>query len=158
MDISFKSYEDMFDELDRELRQLSDETFMHFFRLPNSEELWQPRVDVYETATELVVKVCAAGLKPKDLDVSLSADNRHLTVRGSRGEPRSDRHGRIRYYLMEIYFGPFERIIQLPANVRIDRDRLHAVYNQGFLKIVLPKLLEDDSGVRKIVPVEEEES
>ena len=156
MDAVFKSYEDMFDELDRELRRLSDETLMHFFHPPNAVEVWSPRVDVYETSDELVVKVGAAGLKPKDIEVSLSADNRHLTVRGYRTEPSGERKGRIRYYQMEIYFGPFERVIPLPAHIAIDRERLHAIYNQGFLKIILPKVVKEIGGTRRIVPVDGE--
>lgn len=156
MDIDFRPYDDIFDELDRELRKLSDETLMHFFRMPNPEEIWAPRVDVYETADELVVKVCAAGLKPKNIEVSLSPDNKHLTVRGARVEPPGERKGRIRYYQMEIYFGPFERVIPLPAHVTLDRDRLHATYSEGFLKIVMPKLVQGQKDVRRIVPVEDD--
>jgi len=156
MEILLKSYEDMFDELDRELRRLSDETLMHMFRLPGSEEVWSPRVDVYETSDTLVVKVAAAGLRPNEIEVSLSADNKHLTVRGVRTETSGDRKGRIRYYQMEIYFGPFERIVPLPPHVKIDKDRLNASYDQGFLKITLPKLAEDAEKVRRVVPVGEE--
>ena len=156
MDALFKSYEDMFDELDRELRRLSDETLMHFFRPPNAEEVWSPRVDVYETKDELIVKISAAGLKPKDIEVSLSADGKHLMVRGFRGETASERKGRIRYYQMEIYFGSFQRIVLLPAHINIDRERLHATYSQGFLKVVLPKNVENDTEIRRVVPMDEE--
>ena len=51
-------------------------------RLPGAEEVWAPRIDVYETADDLVVKVCAAGVRPKDIDISLSADNRFISIRG----------------------------------------------------------------------------
>ncbi len=155
MEPIFKSYEEMFEELDRELRRLSDETLMNMFHLPSSEEVWQPRVDVYETKEELCVKVCAAGLKPKEIDVSLSADNRHLLIRGIRTESNNERRGRIRYYQMEIYFGPFQRIIQLPSHVQIDRERLHASYSQGFLKIVLPKVKPSQEQTRRVEIVEE---
>ena len=156
MNVVVKRYEDLFDEMDRELRRLSDETLMHFFRPPDGEEVWAPRADVYETNDELVVKISAAGLKPKDIEVFLSADNMHLTVCGFRREPASERKGRVRYYQMEIYFGPFQRIVPLPAHIDIDRDRLHAAYSQGFLKVVLPKVIEDDTGIRRVVPIDEE--
>ena len=156
MDDFPKSSEDVFDELDRELRQLSEEALTHFFRTAYSDKVWAPRVDVYETADDLVVKVCAAGLKPKEIEVSLSGDNKYLTVRGLRNESSGERRGRIRYYQMEIYFGPFERIVPLPPHIKIDRDRLHASYNQGFLKIVLPKVAGTDEGASRIVPISEE--
>jgi len=40
---------------------------------------------------------------------------------------------------LEVYYGPFERIVPLPADVSVDRDQLSATYKDGFLKVVLPK-------------------
>jgi HSP20 family molecular chaperone IbpA len=41
---------------------------------------------------------------------------------------------------LEVYFGPFERAVQLPQQVPVDRERLSAVYKDGFLIVTLPKL------------------
>lgn len=136
----FRSYEDMLEELEREMRRISDDMLLQMFRLPGAAgEVWTPRVDVYETKDALVVKVCAAGITPENVEVQLSVDNRFLTIRGVRTEGNIDRSGLVRYYQLEIYYGPFERIIALPAEVKLDRDTLSATYEDGFLLISLPK-------------------
>jgi HSP20 family protein len=147
----FKSYEDMLDQLEQEMRRISDDMLLQMFRLPGATgEVWTPRVDVYETKEKLVVKVCAAGVKPGQIDVQLSADNRFLTIRGVRTEGNFERRGLVRYYQLEVYYGPFERIIGLPEEVKFDRDRMNATYKDGFLIITLPKK-EDEI---RTVPVE----
>jgi HSP20 family protein len=149
----FKSYDDMLEELDREMRRISDDMLLQMFRLPRATgEVWTPRVDVYETSEKLVVKVCAAGLKPDQVDVSLSPGDRFLTIRGIRTEGNIERSGVVRYYQLEVYYGPFERIIALPAEVKIDSERLHATYKDGFLIITLPK---KNEGQSQTVPIEE---
>lgn len=136
----FKSYDEMLEELEREMRRMSDDMLLQVFRVSGmTGELWTPRVDVYETADEVVVKVCAAGLAPDQMELSISPDSKFLTLRGVRTEQDDDKSDRIRYYQLEVYYGPFERIVPLPADVSVDRDQLSATYKDGFLKVVLPK-------------------
>jgi HSP20 family protein len=136
----FKSYDEMLEELEREMRRVSDDMLLQVFRVSGmTGELWTPRVDVYETAEDVVVKVCAAGLAPDQMELSISSDNRFLTLRGMRVEQDDDKSDRIRYYQLEVYYGPFERIVALPVEVGVDRDQLTATYRDGFLKVVLPK-------------------
>jgi HSP20 family molecular chaperone IbpA len=40
---------------------------------------------------------------------------------------------------MEIYFGPFQRIIPLPPQFAVDRERVQACYRDGFLVVKLPQ-------------------
>ena len=134
----FKSYDEMLEELEREMRRVSGMTG----------ELWTPRVDVYETAENIIVKVCAAGLAPDQMELSISSDNKFLTLRGMRIEQDDDKSDRIRYYQLEVYYGPFERIVALPAEVSVDRDRLTATYKDGFLKVVLPKRQPGSKGAK----------
>lgn len=136
----FKSYDEMLEELEREMRRVSDDMLLQVFRVSGmTGDLWTPRVDVYETADDVVVKVCAAGLAPDQMELSISSDNKFLTLRGMRIEQDDDKSDRIRYYQLEVYYGPFERIVALPAEVSVDRDKLTAAYKDGFLKVVLPK-------------------
>lgn len=137
----FKSYDEMLEELEREMRRVSDDMLLQMFRISStSGEVWSPRVDVYETADAVVVKVCAAGLEPGQIELSISGDGKFLTLRGVRVELDDDKSQRIRYHQLEIYYGPFERIISLPAEVKFDRNKLTANYKDGFLKVTLPKL------------------
>ncbi len=53
----FKSYDDMIEDLEREMRRVSDDILLHMFRMSSaSGEVWSPRVDVYETADTVVVR------------------------------------------------------------------------------------------------------
>jgi len=139
----FKSYDEMLEELEREMRRVSDDMLLQMFRISStSGEVWSPRVDVYETAEAVVVKVCAAGLEPGQIELSISGDSRFLTLRGVRVEQDDDKTHRIRYHQLEVYYGPFERIISLPVEVPLDRNSLTANYKDGFLKVTLRKLQE----------------
>ena len=136
----YKSYDEMVEELEREMRRVSDDILLQMFRISSmSGEVWAPRVDLYETAESVVVKVCVAGLEPDQMELTLSGDNRFLTVRGVRAEHDDDKPERIRYHQLEVYYGPFERVVALPTEVPVDRDKLTATYKDGFLKVILPK-------------------
>ena len=137
----FKSYDEMLEDLEREMRRVSDDILLLMFRMSSaSGEVWSPRVDVYETAESVVVKVCAAGLDPNQIELTISGDNRLLTLRGVRTEQDDDRSCRTRYHQLEVYYGPFERVVMLPVDIPLDRDGLSAAYKDGFLKVVLPKV------------------
>ncbi len=94
---------------------------------------WIPAVDVYETEDKIVVLVDIAGVNKENIDLTFQENK--LLIRGTR-PVRSYSNPEI-YYQMEINFGPFERIINLPCPV--DAEKAEAIYKEGFLEIVLPK-------------------
>jgi HSP20 family molecular chaperone IbpA len=51
--------------------------------MEESAEEGQLTVDVYNTANDIVIKTIVAGVKPEDLDISISRDM--VTIRGKRG-------------------------------------------------------------------------
>jgi HSP20 family protein len=139
-ELKFKSYDDMLNDLERQMKRVSDDILTHMFRMSSaSGEVWSPRVDVYETAKAVVIKVCVAGLDPANLELTLSGDNRFLTLRGVRLDGDDDKCERIRYHQLEVYYGAFERIVSMPPDVPLDRDSLAATYKDGFMKVTLPK-------------------
>jgi len=93
--------------------------------------VWRPPTDVYETDTHIVVKVEIAGMKEEDFRLSLS--NRTLTIAGVRRDPAE----KLTYQQMEILYGEFETQVYLPWPV--EEDQVEATYEDGFLKIMLPK-------------------
>jgi HSP20 family protein len=141
IDQMYKPYDDMLEDMEHEMRRITDDILLQMFRVSSmSGEVWAPRADVYETADAVVIKVCVAGLEPNQMDLTLSADSKFLTLRGVRVEQDEDKAERTRYHQLEVYYGPFERVVLLPPDVPIDRDGLAATYKDGFLKITLPKV------------------
>ncbi len=91
-------------------------------------------VDVYQTPDDIVIKTIVAGVRPEDLDISITRDM--VTIRGSRQEAKEVNQGD--YFHKELYWGTFSRTILLPQE--IDVDASEAIEKYGFLTLRLPKL------------------
>lgn len=91
-------------------------------------------IDVYQNQNEIIIKTMVAGVKPEDLDVSISRDM--VTVKGKRESERAIADDD--YFHKELYWGTFSRTIVLPQE--IDVDGAEAVEKHGLLIIKLPKL------------------
>lgn len=93
-----------------------------------------PRIDVYQTDTEVVATAELPGVESKeDIDVLLTDDS--LTIKGEfkRGQEQKEEN----FIHSERYYGVFNRTIPLPAEVKPDQAR--ASYNNGLLEIHIPK-------------------
>ncbi len=104
-----------------------------FSPAPHPSERWAPSMDVFETEREYVVKLEVPGVRKQDLKVGFR-DNT-LTVAGERRE--DDPGAKVSFLRMEIGYGEFRREIRFHHTV--DREGVKAHYNEGFLKVVLPK-------------------
>lgn len=91
-------------------------------------------VDVYQTPTEIIIKSMVAGVKPEDLDISITRDM--VTIKGKRETERTIREED--YYHQELYWGTFSRTVMLPAE--IDVEESDAVEKHGLLIIRMPKI------------------
>ncbi len=91
-------------------------------------------VDVYQTPTHIVIKAMIAGVKPEDLDVSITRDM--VTIRGKREQHTEGGNGD--FFFQELYWGAFTRTIVLPQEVEIEE--AEAVEKHGLLIIRLPKM------------------
>lgn len=94
----------------------------------------QLTVDVFNTPTEIVIKTMVAGVKPDDLDVSITRDS--VTIRGERQEDRTVSGDD--YIHQELYWGSFSRTINLPEEINVDD--AEAIEKYGMLILRLPKL------------------
>ena len=93
---------------------------------------WRPPTDVYENEESVIVRVEIAGMN--EMDFSIVLDGRYLSIRGV----RQDIAERRAYHQMEIRFGEFSVEVEMPAAV--DVENVQAIYQSGFLKIMLPKV------------------
>ncbi len=152
--MSYRDYRDMdlLRQLENEMQRIADEALRGFFAdVPAPNKFWQPRVDVHETSESVIVKMEIAGVKLEKLNVTLSNDDRVLTVTGERNEEDEERAERIRCYQLEIYFGAFERQIVLPVEARIDREGITANYRDGILVVQLPKRVQQSPETTRII-------
>lgn len=101
---------------------------------PEEEPAGELAVDVYQTPTHIVIKAMIAGVKPDDLDVSITRDL--VTIRGKRERHTEGTAGD--FFFQELYWGAFSRTIVLPQEVEIEE--AEATEKHGLLVIRLPKL------------------
>ncbi|HPT40099.1 MAG TPA: Hsp20/alpha crystallin family protein [Candidatus Paceibacterota bacterium] len=102
----------------------------------------QLTIDVYQTAQDIIIKSAVAGVKPEDIDISITNDM--VTIKGKR-----DIEDTIKsedYFYQECYWGRFSRSVILPVDV--DSDRVSASLKNGILTVKLPKI--DKAKVKKI--------
>ncbi|OHB15413.1 MAG: hypothetical protein A2431_03990 [Candidatus Zambryskibacteria bacterium RIFOXYC1_FULL_39_10] len=117
------------DEMENSLPEVREENWIN--STPEEGEL---NVDVYQNQNEIVIKTMVAGVKPEDLDVSISRDM--VTLKGKRESERTIADDD--YFHKELYWGSFSRTIVLPQE--IDVDAAEAIEKHGLLIIRLPKL------------------
>jgi HSP20 family protein len=112
-----------------------------FFELPFSSSFgragqlftgWSPALDLYESGDHLVAVVELPGMRKEDIDISLHDGT--LTISGER--KRESTNGE-KTQRTERYVGTFRRSISLPT--RVDAGKVSATYQDGILKVTLPK-------------------
>jgi HSP20 family molecular chaperone IbpA len=91
-------------------------------------------VDVYQTPNEIVIRAFVAGVRPDELNVSISRDM--VVIEGSRDERDSVTDSD--YFTRELFWGSFSRTILLPQEVDVDNSSAGA--KDGLLSLILPKL------------------
>ncbi len=96
------------------------------------ESCWVPPTDVYSTDAGLVIKVELSGVSRQDLEISV--EGRRIRVAGHR--PDDCRGPQCKFLAMEIHYGPFETVIDVPDGYDISQAR--AAYQNGFLRVEMP--------------------
>lgn len=117
------------DEVETDIEETKNDNWIR--EAPEEGEL---SVDVYQNQNEIIIKTMVAGVRPEDLDVSISRDM--VTLKGKRESERAVADDD--YFHRELYWGTFSRTIVLPQE--IDVDSAEAIEKHGLLIIKLPKL------------------
>jgi HSP20 family protein len=105
-----------------------------------------PHMDVKETDKEIVVEAELPGIDDKD--ISLSVQDGVLTIRGEKKLERDEE--KENYRMMERRHGSFQRSVRLPDTV--DEDKVEASFDNGVLKVSLPKRPEA-IGKQRTIPI-----
>ncbi len=123
-----------FEELERMQRQmewLTGSLSRDLFREPTAGVF--PLMNVTEDKDSFYVRAELPGLKPDELDISVTGDT--LSLSGERKIPAEDENAQ--YHRREREAGKFSRIVSLPSHV--DTGKVDARCEDGILTVVLPK-------------------
>lgn len=93
----------------------------------------QLAVDVYQNEDSLTVKAPIAGVRPEDLELSITDDT--ITIKGERRENQEIQ--RENYLAQECYWGAFSRSYVLPIPVM--SEKAQANLKNGILTVTIPK-------------------
>jgi HSP20 family protein len=104
----------------------------------------QLTVDVYQNSDEIIIKALVAGVRPDNLDVSITRDM--VTIKGKREEAKQVTEDN--YFYKELYWGSFSRTILLPQEIEVDEST--ASEKHGLLTLVMPKVNKEKQTKLKI--------
>jgi HSP20 family protein len=121
------------------LRQAMDRLFEDSFVSPltwrsvEGDSSLSPALDVHQTADDIAVSASLAGVKPEDVNITLTGQTLQI-----RGEFKADEEvKRDQYLYRERRYGTFNRQLQLP--VRVQGEKAHAAFENGVLTLRIPK-------------------
>ena len=115
------------------LRDEVDKMFRDLYENGETDGRWLPSVDITEDKDRYEITVEIPGVKKEDVKVNIH-DN-VLTIEGEKKGSTEKKEGN--NYRSERYFGKFSRSFTL--NSEIDADKVKADFDNGVLKIALPK-------------------
>ncbi len=101
-------------------------------------------IDVFQTPTDIIIQTMVAGVRPEDLELSVARDT--VVIRGKREESRTIDEDN--YFMKELYWGKFSRIISLPAEV--EPEEVEATERHGLLTIKIKKVDKEKKSTVKI--------
>ena len=101
------------------------------------------KVDLKETTDNYLVEADLPGVKKENINIEF--DNGNLTISAKRDETLEDK--KENYVRRERHYGEFRRNLYIE---NVDENRIDASFNDGVLKIVLPKLNKGNNNRRRI--------
>jgi HSP20 family protein len=127
------------DNFSKDISSLIDFSPFRFFGGMSS-----PRVDVFQTDTDVVVKAEIPGITKEDLNVYVDENSIRLSGQSKRDNEYKDEN----IYRTERYYGSFSRTIPLPVEIKSEQAK--AEYKDGILSITVPKVEQAKAKGKKI--------
>jgi HSP20 family protein len=98
-----------------------------------------PLLDIKEDKENFIIDIEVPGVDKNDLKISLKKGN--LVVQGEKKEEKKKEEES--YLRVERSYGNFMRSVNLP--VEVNQSKITAQYNNGVLKIILPKTQKENA-------------
>jgi HSP20 family protein len=133
--IKFKSEEE-FDTEDGEYLDSEEEVYSDKKKDDeesfDEEEIGELSVDMYRVDGAIIIKTMVSGIQKSEINITLTRDQ--IIIEGSR---KNDPEGRIdESYYEELFWGSYERTINLPEEIDIELAEAHE--SHGLLTLILP--------------------
>jgi HSP20 family protein len=90
-------------------------------------------IDVYETKDDVVVKAALPGIKPDELDVTITGNTLSISGQSKEENEVKDKN----YIRQERCYGSFSRTVTLPNGLKADK--VDATFENGMLTLKIPK-------------------
>ncbi len=134
----------------KDLSDLVNSFFNNWLDLPATPEIsalknLEPKIEVSENDNDVTVSAEVPGISEKDIDLEVSSDG-YLTISGEKKHEKKEK-GKGSYF-SEISYGSFKRTIPLPWDLKFDDAK--ADFENGLLKVYIPKSTEEKSRKKKI--------
>lgn len=110
-----------------------------------ADTITEPKIEVSENKNEVLVSAEVPGIEPENLDVEISSDG-YLSVSGEKKQQTEQKHHGSCF--SEITYGSFKRTIPLPWDLEFDK--ANAEYDNGILKIAIPKSASEQTKKKRL--------
>ena len=105
----------------------------------------EPKIEVNEAENNVTVCAELPGIPEENIDLEVSSDG-YLTISGEKKQEHKENHKGS--YFSEFSYGSFKRTIPLPWDLKFDD--AEADYNNGILKVIFPKSVNEQEKKKKI--------
>ncbi len=100
--------------------------------------------DIYETDENVVVKTAVPGIKPEDVEITITGNTLNIA-----GETKAEEEVKEENYIRrERRYGRFSRSVALPPTV--EAEKAEATFENGILTLTIPKAEEAKPKVIKV--------
>ena len=123
---------DPFREMEAFERAFFSDPFAGFF---NTTELAQFRTDVTDEGDHFLLEADLPGFEKKDINLDIQGDT--LTIHAERHSKVEEKDKKDKVVRMERSYGSYSRSFDITG---IDPDKIKAKYDNGVLRLTLPKL------------------
>jgi len=115
-------------------RLLDDEIHHRLGHQSSAQADWIPEVDLIELEDKFILKADLPGMDKKEINVEVV--DRQLVLKGERRikRPISEE----KYHRLECAYGKFYRVFPLSSEIACEK--VSAVYANGVLEVILPKV------------------
>ena len=119
--------------LRKSVNRMFDELVLRNPRVVTPPEEWKPAVEMYETASDVIIRAELPNIDPKKMEITVTEDI--LTLRGETEHEEEQKNRN--YFYRELAYGTFTRTLKLPVPVKGPEAK--ATYKDGVLEVTIPK-------------------